>query len=184
MTFMYSQAQGELDVYLKARARVIWDVMAIFAQHILNLRKLDPPPKDRGVYRLEQFKRRGIPYRYGADSGIISIGVRRIRLTPKFGSKRHIIVEGNPGGASEPVYDTLEKDLSPLRLDDMDVTQVELKVVFGRMAFRKKRTLPVTITVPNRCSLGYDELELTVRKMLIVSGIEPKNPPAGESDGG
>jgi hypothetical protein len=53
------------------------------------------------------------------------------------------------------------------------VTQVELKVVFDR-THRRKRTLSPTITAPNRCSLGYDDLELIVRKMLIASGIEIK----------
>jgi hypothetical protein len=50
----------------------------------------------------------------------------------------------------------------------------QLKVVFDRTTYRKKRTVSPTITVPNRCSLGYDDRELVVRKMLIASGIELK----------
>jgi hypothetical protein len=174
LTFMYSQAAGELDTYLRAKPRVVWDVTAIFAQHILGVRKLDPPPKGHGVYRLDGFKRRGTTFSYGPESGISAVAVRKLRLTPKFGPKRHIVLEANPTGRHEPVYDTLEKDLSWVSLDDFDVTQVELKVVFDRAGFRKKRTISPTITVPNRCSLGYDDLELIVRKMLIASGIELK----------
>jgi hypothetical protein len=100
------------------------------------------------------------------------VAVRKLRLTPRFGPKRHIFVEAMPSSGCDPVYDALERDLPSLSTDDVDVTQVELKVVFGRTAYRKKRTLSPTITVPNRCSLGYDDLELIVRKMLIASGIE------------
>ena len=77
-------------------------------------------------------------------------------------------------GRDEPVYDALETDVSSSFLENIDVKQVELKVVFDRTTFRKKRTVSPTITVPNRCSLGYDDLELVVRKMLIASGIELK----------
>jgi hypothetical protein len=174
LTFMYSQATGELDTYLRAKPRVVWDVTAIFAQHILGVKKLEPPPKGHGVYRLDCFKRRGAVYTYGPESGISTVAVRRLRLTPKFGPKLHIILEANPIGRHEPVYDALEKGLQTLSLDDVKVTQIELKVVFERTTYRKKRTVSPTITVPNRCSLGYDDRELVVRKMLIASGIELK----------
>jgi hypothetical protein len=102
------------------------------------------------------------------------VAVRRLRLTPRFGPKLHIILDANPIGRNEPVYDALERDLRNLSLDDVEVTQVELKVVFDRTTHRNKRTVSPTITVPNRCSLGYDDRELIVRKMLIASGIELK----------
>jgi hypothetical protein len=171
---MYSQEAGELDTYLRAKARVVWDVTAIFARHVLGLKKLEPPPKGHGVYQLDGFKRRGIVYNYGPESGISTVAVRRLRLTPRFGPKLHIILEANPTAGNEPVYDTLERDLPNLFLDDVDVTQVELKVVFDRTTHRNRRTVSPTITVPNRCSLGYDDRELIVRKMLVASGIELK----------
>jgi hypothetical protein len=174
LTFMYSQAAGELDTYLKAKPRIVWDVTAIFARHVLGLKKLEPPPKGHGVYQLDCFKRRGTAYSYGPESGISTVAVRRLRLTPKFGPKLHIILEANPIGRNEPVYDALERDLRNLSLDDVEVTQVELKVVFDRTTHRNKRTVSPSIAVPNRCSLGYDDRELIVRKMLIASGIELK----------
>lgn len=176
LTFMYSQTEGELDTYLRAKPRIVWDVTAIFARYILGLKKLDPPPKGRGVYRLDQFKKRGTIYHFGPESGISRINVRKLRLTPRFGPKQHIVIEGNPTGNQEPVYDMIEKDLVSVPMDDVDVTQVELKVEFDQTPYRKKRTISPTITVPNRCSLGYDDYELTVRKVLVASGIELKDP--------
>jgi hypothetical protein len=174
LTFMYSQEHGEVDTYLKAKPNVVWDVTALFAQHILGVKKLAPPIRGQAVYDLTRFKQRGFTFKYGPESGISTVRVRKLRLTPKFGPKRHIVIEANPFGASEPVYDALERDLGGISLDDINVTQVELKVVFERTAYRKRRTLSPTITAPNRCSLGYDDLELVVRKMLIASEIELK----------
>jgi len=152
LTFMYSQGDGALDTYIRAKPRIVWDVMAIFAQHVLKVKKLDPPLGGRAAYRLDRFKRRGFTFSYGPESGISSVGVRKLRLTPKFGRKRHLILVGDPVGGNEPIYDDLETNLVSLSLDDVDVTQVELKVVFDPTTYRKKRTLYPTITVPNRCS--------------------------------
>ena len=173
LTYMYSRIDGVLDVHFKGKPSVIWDLMAIFALHVLGEKRIDPPPKSRGVYRLDCFKYRGaVRFHYGPQSEITSVSVRRLRLTPKLGAKRHITIEGSPTPGVEPVYDALENELTSLRLDDVDVTQVELQVKFRRTATRRQRTIDATVTVPNRCSLAYDDRELLVRKMLIDSGIE------------
>lgn len=176
LTFMYCQQDGELDVYFKGKTGVIWGLMSLFAQHILGQKSLDPPPRGRGAYRLDAFKHRGgVHFSVSPESGISSVGVRKLRLTPHLGAKCHITIEGSPKGDIVPVYDALEGELATLRLDDMDVTQVELAVKFGKSAFRKQRTIYACITVPNRCSLAYDDRELIVRQMLVAAGIEPKD---------
>ena len=184
LTFMYCRDLGELDVYFKGKPGAIWDVMSLFAHHILGLKKLDPPPKGRGAYRLEGFKRRGdVQFAIDPASGITGAGVRKLRLTPRLGAKCNITIEGSPRGGVVPVYDALEGVLASLRLDDMDVTQVELSVRFGKSVFRKKRTINAAISVPNRCSLAYDDRELLVRKMLVASGIEPKEEQGSDDEG-
>jgi hypothetical protein len=176
LTFMYCQEDGELDVYFKGKPGVIWDLMSLFSQHILGQKRLDPPPRGRGAYRLDAFKHRGgVQLAISRESGIDSVGVRKLRLTPHLGPKCHITIEGIPKGDHSPVYDALEGELGGLGLDDMDVTQVELAVKFGKSPFRKQQTIYACITVPNRCSLAYDDRELIVRRMLIASGIEPKD---------
>ena len=39
------------------------------------------------------------------------------------------------------------------------------------------------ITYPNSCSLKYDDLDLRLREMLSLSGIEPKPPAEAVLDG-
>jgi hypothetical protein len=44
------------------------------------------------------------------------------------------------------------------------------------------KSITIRITHPNSCSLRYDEIDLRLRDMLCVSGLEPKEPvePAGQ----
>lgn len=178
LTFMYSQLDGELDIHFKGKRGTIWDLMSLFAQHILGQRKLEPPASGRGSYRLDQFKRReGVRFIIDSNSGITSVGVRRIRLTPQLGEICHHTIEGSAANAGASIYDKLEKLDTVFKLNEMDVTQVELAVRFERTALHRQRTINTVVTPPNRCSLGYDERELIVRKMLVASGVEPKDEP-------
>jgi hypothetical protein len=43
-------------------------------------------------------------------------------------------------------------------------------------ADEKPRSVTVTITHPNSCSLKYDDTDLRLRRMLVDSGIEPSEP--------
>jgi hypothetical protein len=38
------------------------------------------------------------------------------------------------------------------------------------------KSMKITITHPNSCSLKYDELDMKLREMLVASGIEPREP--------
>ena len=115
--------------------------MAIFARVVLGLKKLDPLPHGRAPYLLERFKRRGRHFKVPDGSGISSVSVSRLRLTPRLGPKRSITLQAQPMGQSEPVYDVLNKELRSLEPDDFEVTQVEIKVVFERTEHRRKRTI-------------------------------------------
>lgn len=178
LQFVYSQAEGTLDTYMHARRHLVPDLQSIFSQEILGLKKLDPPPNDRRVYDLERFKERSKWYQMDPDSGVEFVGVRHLRLTPKLGPKRHIILDATPIGDKEPIYDLLQTELGNLKLDELDVTQVGLKVFFPKTKLRRQRTISPVLSHPNRCSLRYDGFDLEVRKMLIKSGIEPRDPEA------
>ena len=65
----------------------------------------------------------------------------------------------------------------PLR--HYNVTQVELAAKVALKADEKPKSVTVTITHPNSCSLKYDDLDLKLREMLGASGIEPREPTEG-----
>jgi hypothetical protein len=175
LIFVYEKQRRKLSVYVRGPSRRKWDLMSIFARVILGAKKLDPPSYARGSYSLERFKHRGRHVKIPEASGI-SVSVARLRLTPRLGLKRHITLQAQPHGETEPVYDLLEKELTSLKPHEFDVTQVEIKVVFSKTAHRRRRTIPTVLTAPNRCSIGYDDQELIVRRKLSDSGIEPIAP--------
>ena len=56
------------------------------------------------------------------------------------------------------------------------MTQVELAALVAMKADEKPKSVTVRITHPNSCSLKYDDVDLKLRKMLVDSGIEPREP--------
>ena len=63
-----------------------------------------------------------------------------------------------------------------MRLRTYNVTQVELAALVAMKADEKPKSMTVRFTHPNSCSLKYDDVDLNLRKMLVDSGIEPKEP--------
>ncbi len=173
LIYAYSASEGKLDTYIRGRSKSVHACQSLFAEKILGLKKLDPAPKDRSVYDLERFKRRGTKFVFDVGTGIDTIAVRKLRLTPRFGAKRHIVLEANPTGEVQPVYDILESELKDLDLSVYDVTQVELKAIFRAQLGLRRETIPFAITTPNRCSLRYDGRQLILRQVLMNSRIEP-----------
>jgi hypothetical protein len=61
-------------------------------------------------------------------------------------------------------------------LQQYNVSQVELAVTMAALGGKPAKTLTVSVSFPNSCSLKYDALDLNLRKMLSDSGIEPMEP--------
>ena len=71
------------------------------------------------------------------------------------------------------VYDLLDDAFASgqtLRLTQYRVTQAEIKVEFDNNYRRK--SLPFTLTAPDRSTLGLDGDDRNIREMLVRSGIE------------
>jgi hypothetical protein len=64
-------------------------------------------------------------------------------------------------GVSQPLY---------------NVAQVELVASVMVAADKPLKSMKISITHPNSCSLKYDELDMKLREMLVASGIEPREP--------
>jgi hypothetical protein len=178
--FVYSQNDGTLDIYLTGDRRPVPDLQEIFADTILNV-ELGPDEKDERVYDLNPLRSRRFQFVYGPESGIASVAVKKLRLTI-YGRKERILLEADPASNKDAVYDLLDKVAKGIRLAQMVVTQVGIKVTFAHNpTSRKPGTRSFDITWPNSCSLKHDGRGLIIRKMLADSGIEPREPANGSS---
>jgi len=92
ITFVYSQNDGTLDVYLAGDRKPVPDLQAIFADTILKA-ELGPGEKDERVYDLNPVRSRQFQFVYGPESGIADVAVKKLRLTV-CGKKERILLEG------------------------------------------------------------------------------------------
>lgn len=175
VVFIYSQKEGSLDLNFRGSYKAIEPLQAIFAQAILKLDELPPNPKDKRVYNLNPLQQ-GFDPVFDVTSGITDVTVKKLRLSSKVKRGDKIILEADTTNNTNAVYDLMEKISKSIRLDQYNVTQVEISAAITSDDDKPPKPVTIRITHPNSCSLKYDEQDLKLREMLEASGIEPKEP--------
>lgn len=168
--FVYSEAEGSLDIYAPKNSKAIADLQAMFAKHILKLETLAEGQIDKRVYELTPVVEEDFEFRIEPALGIASVLVTRLRVTLKHDKKERITIEADAHKNPDAVYSHLEQ----LNLPAFYVSQVTLKVTFDAIGNKRAKTRTVNITHPNSCALNHDGNDLKIRQMLASSGIEPK----------
>ena len=174
--FVYSQAEGSLDLNYRGAYKAIEPLQAMFAAAILQLPELPPDPKDSRVYDLGPLMQRNFDFTYDLGSGIESIVVKKLRLSSRATKGERITLEADASRDPQAVYALLDRIQAAMPMALYSVTQVDLAVTMVVEADRPPKTVNIHITYPNSCSLKYDEVGLKLRDMLSASGIEPHEP--------
>jgi len=173
--FVYTEAEGSLDIYAPKNTKALADLQLMFAQHILKLAALENGEIDKRVYELTPVIEDSFEFKIEPASGIASVLVTRLRVNLKQGDKRRITLEADAHKDSQAVYKLLEE----LKLPPYYVSQLTLKVTFESVGNKRAKTRMVNITHPNSCALNYDGNDLKIRQMLAKSGLEPRAVDAG-----
>jgi len=169
--FVYTEAEGSLDIYAPKNTKALADLQLMFAQHILKLAALENGEIDKRVYELTPVVEDSFEFKIEPASGIASVLVTRLRVNLKQGDKRRITLEADAHKDPQAVYKLLEE----LKLPPCYVSQLTLKVTFEPVGNRRSKTRMVNITHPNSCALNYDGNDLKIRQMLAKSGLEPRS---------
>jgi hypothetical protein len=176
--YVYSQADGTLDLNFRGAHPAIEPLQNMFATAILKLPQLPPDPKDTRVYDLNKLRQRGFEFVYAVDSGIQNVAVKKLRVSSAVQKGDRITLEADATQNHYAVYDLLDAVGNSIPLHLYNVTQVELAATIASDDPSKPaKTVTIRITHPNSCSLKYDQVDLKLRDMLHASGIEPKEPP-------
>jgi hypothetical protein len=175
--FVYTQAEGSLDIYAPRNTKSVPQLQQIFADAILGMDELDEFGGDNRVYALDALANRGFLFQYPIDCGIEEVVVKKLRLSLIIGEKRRVIVESDPSPDTKAIYDLIEE----LKLPPFHVTQAEIKVKFSPTPGIRSRARSFKISYPNWCALRHDGRDLIIRKMLIDSGLEPMEPEEAKS---
>jgi hypothetical protein len=177
--YVYSEKDGTLDLNFRGAIKAVEPLQVMFAKAILGLPELPPDPEDERVYDLNPLRERGFQFLYDSASGIESVALKKLRLSSKVVKGDRITVEADAAANPEAIYELLDKVGQSVPLRHYNVTQVELAAKVALKADEKPKSVTVTITHPNSCSLKYDDLDLKLREMLGASGIEPREPTEG-----
>jgi hypothetical protein len=168
--FVYSEAEGSLDIYAPKNSKAIAELQVMFATNVLKLPTLAEGAIDKRVYELAPVVEDGFDFQIEPTSGIASVLVTKLRVTLKHDRKKRITIEADAYKDSGAVYDLMDQ----LDLPAYYVSQVTLKVTFEAIGNRRAKTRTVNITHPNSCALNHDGNDLKIRQMLASSGLEPK----------
>ncbi len=176
--FVYSQSEGSLDLNYRGSYKAIEPLQGMFSTAILKLPKPPPDPKDQRIYDLSPLMQRNFAFTYDPADGIDRVVVKKLRLFVRNQKGERITLEADTSNNPKAVYDLLDKIAPQLPLSLCSVTQVELAVTLAAVGDKPAKTVTVTVSYPNSCSLKYDALDLKLRRMLSDSGIEPMEPTA------
>jgi len=180
--FVYSQSEGSLDINYRGSNKALVPLQGIFSTAILKLNTLPPDPKDQRIYDLAPLMQRNFAFTYDLASGINKVAVKKLRLSARFKKGERINLEADTTFDANAVYDLLDRVGPSLPLHQYNVSQVELAVTMAAVGDKPAKTVTVSVSFPNSCSLKYDALDLNLRKMLSDSGIEPMEPTDSDAE--
>jgi hypothetical protein len=173
LIFVYSQSEGTLDLSCRGSKKATEPLQGMFTTAILKLPVLPPDPKDQRIYDLAPLMQRNFAFTYDLASGIDKVTVKKLRLSARFKKGERVNLEADTTTNANAVYDLLDRVGPSLPLHQYNVSQVELAVTMAAVGEKPAKTVTVSVSFPNSCSLKYDALDLNLRKMLSDSGIEP-----------
>ena len=182
VVYVYNKNEGTLDLNFRGSYKAIEPLQGMFAEAILKLDELPPDPEDERVYDLNLLRQRGFQFVYEPGNGIERVVVRKMRLSSRIKQGDRFTVEADASKNAHAVYDLLDEMGKALPLGYFNVTQVEISATMKQATNKPQKQVTFRITYPNSCSLKYDDLDLRLREMLTLSGIEPRAPEKATGD--
>lgn len=182
IVFLVCPNQATLDIYYNGSVKTKRDLQTLFGRIVLGI-ELHPDRKSEQLYDLNRLKSRAFQFVFDRPtSGITDVTIHKLRFTGLGGIKRRVTLEADAARARFAAYDFLDDVFdsspqttagkAPLPLAAFNVTQAQIRVKFYPLQGRRTPTRSFNLTYPNGCPLKYDGKDLTIRQMLLQSGLE------------
>jgi hypothetical protein len=175
VVFVYDPQDGVLDLFAKGDRQLKADLQQIFCLVILG-ESVGPEQPRRLAYELNGLMDRGFAFPTDPEDGIEEVRVRRLRLSVIGNGNRRVILEADPKGPVEDVYDlmdeTLTRELPRGRV--FNVTQATLEFRFTPKGRERPKALVFEVSFPNCSTLKSkrEEHRLLGEKYLKRWGID------------
>ena len=179
VVFVYSRKEGWLDLNFPGPYRALEPLQEMFATAILKLGRL-PDTAGGRVYDLDPLLQRDFQFVCGRDSGIEAVAVRLLRLSLRARKGDRITLEADDSIRPDAIHDVLEILGERISPHLFSVTRAELVARVAADGGTPAGRVPICLTSPDSCSLGYGERDLKLRSMLKDSGLEPASATGGK----
>jgi hypothetical protein len=173
VVFVYSQKEGELDIYMKAGKKHIKTLQELFGAVILEHELSEEVEAEKEVYCLDEVAKRAFRARYGRESGIASVRVKQLRFNSTEGKGDSLVIKSNRK-TEGAIYDFMDRVVGKSK-EILKVDQAGFEVAFEtENKRRQKKKMSFTVTLPNGCNLKHEGQDAILRQMLLDSGIHVK----------
>lgn len=169
IVFVYCEHTATLDLYARKNAKNIPHLQELFALYILKAKLTNfTPYVENKSYDLEPIFEAGFEFDIPNESDIYTVQILSAEVTCKNNPSSHVTVSISPDKNKDAVRDRLLK----IRIQTEYISAVKLKVFFKPNAMRTKPARLVTISMPDKCSLGCSDDDILINEILAASGIE------------
>lgn len=175
VVFASEPETGTLETFASGGRKVVHDLEQQFALSVFG-EELRNQDQDDRVYELEGLRERAFSFVYPSSAGIKVVYTRKLRLSYRYEPGKRLVLEGTERGQVHALYEDVTRgsgDATALPPSAVRVTQAEIRVVYEPAGNRRPSAKLIRLTYPNGCSLGHNDRDDVLRKMLVDSGIDP-----------
>tara|TARA_B100001123_G_scaffold448439_2_gene609641 strand:- start:11 stop:1228 length:1218 start_codon:yes stop_codon:yes gene_type:complete len=154
MVMVYDRDHGTLEMYARGGKKVYVPLQEIFCRVILG-EEIGEENRDSHPYELNALLESGFQFPTEPADGIDSVRVRKMRLSIKGLPRRRIILEADPDGGVNDIYEMMQQYLDEHQLPAsiLNVTQVGLKFSFNSDREDLPRSMSFDLSWPNSSNL-------------------------------
>lgn len=182
LVLVYDRTRGTLEMFAKGGKMVYIPIQEIFCRIILG-EEIGPENKNSHPYELNGLLNSDFQFPTDPADGILSVRVRKLRLSIKGLPRRRITLEADPDGGVDDIHDMLAKYLNHQRLlaSILNVTQAGLKFTFDDANDDLPKSLSFELSHPNSSNLkskpeGVRELaEKYLRQWGLDRAADPQH---------
>ncbi len=169
INFLYRPEKGVLEVKAKGGKPRVKELQGIFIEHYLKADPSQFEDIDRfGFDKIQDLSNLDFPIE--AQDNVESVILNGLKVSHKENhTNLKIDIYPEEGSGVGPMLEALQaRDID---LDEFQITQIKVKILFKPPSKGKQRSVTVTITDPDGCNLKQREIDLVVYELLKRWGL-------------
>jgi hypothetical protein len=153
VVYLYDPAAGTLHLYAHGDRRWRTELVSLFCYHILD-DTLPAGQPERRPYELNHLLDRSFPLATDPADRVHRSAVRKLRVGVR-GSNRRVVLEADPAGGPDDVYEMLDDHFPADRFprDDLFVNLVTFNLRYTAPGDPRERSLTFEVSWPDSCNL-------------------------------